>query len=194
MDGVLRQSHELAAALQGIGIKQVDICGALRPPAPVPKHQLEVFIASANPADRQKICDAIQDLLGLVVQQIPGDSDAALSEIIEQRLLYLRQDFEMWDECLPRLIFGVDFDAGKNRSFHPAEPEKWRIFDHIVDGTSGGRRVLPGLPLEPSERGRSLLADLTNEFGSWNHGAGFRGRPTVRSEFDMLLSLPEGVS
>ena len=184
MDGVLRQRRELAAAVQGYGVKRIDICGALRPPAPVPKHQLEVFITSANPADHQKICNQIQDLLGLVVKQIPGDSDTALREIVDQRLLYLRQGFEMWDELLPRLIFGVDFDAGKNRSFRPAEPEKWRVFDHVVDGTFCARRVLTGRPLEASDKGRSLLADLTKEFGSWNHGAGFRGRPTLNAILD----------
>lgn len=181
---------ELSETLLKAGVTEVDICPALRPRAPVVLHWFEVFIPNAkSPSDAQIVCDEIQKLTGRLTIPTPVESDVAFEKQVSERLLYQRHRFEPWDGALPRFILGVDFDSGKHTRLRPAEPEKWRLVDHVVDGWSADRRVLPALLLPPSEKGNKLLAELHSQFDHW-YEADFRGRPPLDAilEYRQVLS------
>ena len=107
----------------------------------------------------------------------PAGTISAFEARVKEHLLYLRQSFELWDEQVPRFILGLDFDQGlRNFKLRPAEPEKWRMVDHDVDGVNCDRRVLPALLLDPTDKGRALLEDLEKTFNYWHPGGGHNYR------------------
>jgi hypothetical protein len=180
MDRLLRQKAQLAETLRHCAAKEIDIFPAQRPRAPVSLHDIEVFLPGASTSDTQILCDEIHRLTGRRAQPVAVETDAAFRALASERLLYLRQGFELWDEVLPRFILGVDFDSGRHVRLRPAQPEKWRVVDHTVDGWNADRRVLPALLLEPSEKGARLLAELKKEFDDW-YKQDFRGRPPLNA-------------
>jgi hypothetical protein len=184
MDRVMRQRAQLATILKDCGVNEIDICPALRLRAPVSPHRLEIFLPNAEwPSETWVVCDEIQKLTGRRAVPMDVETDAAFRILVAERLLYLRQEFELWDEVLPRFILGVDFDSGRHVRLRPAEPGKWRLVDHVVDGSYADRRILQALLLDPSEKGSRLLAELKSEFDDW-YKQDFRGRPPLNAILD----------
>jgi hypothetical protein len=147
---LLRLRPVLADALEIYGLSEIDICPALRPRAPVSLDEFEIFVRNSTSASEAEIvCDEVRRLTGRIA--IPGvvENDEAFRTVVNERLLYLRQRFELWDEVLPRFILGVDFDSGRHVRLRPAEPEKWRLVDHMVDGWNSARRLMPSMRLDP---------------------------------------------
>ena len=168
MDELMRQRNQLAAALHDLGIQEVDVCPALRLPTPVTLHYFEIFVPKpCSQWDAQVVCDEILRLTGRLAQPMAAETDAAFRTQVKERLLYVRQRFEVWDEVLPRFILGVDFNSGRHVQLSPAEPARWRLVDHMVGGWDADRRVLPTLLLKPSEKGSKLLVDLKAELDDW---------------------------
>ncbi len=181
MHQMLLQRDALAAAFQACGVMEIDICPALRPRAPVINHRVEIFFpGTVPPPTVQKVCDEIYRITGRRAVSIDAESDAQFRTLVSERQLYLRQRFELWDEVLPRLILGVDFNSGRHTRLRPAEPEKWRLVDHDLELE---RHVIPALLLEPSEKGAGLLADLKKELDDWYKGD-FRGRVPLNQILD----------
>ena len=182
MDGLMRQRDQLAEALGDLGIQEVDVCPVLRPHAPVTLHYFEIFVPKpTSPCDTQLVCDEIRRLTGRLAQPMPAANESSFRTQLKERLLYLRQRFEIWDEVLPRFILGVDFDSGRHVRLCPAEPERWRLVDHMVGGWDADRRVLPTLLLEPSEKGGKLLMDLKAELDDWYQSG---VRPSLNAVLD----------
>jgi hypothetical protein len=80
------------------------------------------------------VCAEIRTPMGRLAHPIAGETDDAFRALVSERLLYPRQHFEFWEEVLPRFVLGVDFDSGRHVRLRPAEPEKWRLADHVVTG------------------------------------------------------------
>ena len=145
--------------------------------------------SSGVASDDPRIAEIIQRITGLWSGPSPAETEAAFQARVAEKLLYLRQRFELWDEALPRFILGLDFDQGlRNFKLRPAEPEKWRMVDHQVDGLNVHRRVLPAMLLEPTDKGRALLEELTNRFECW-HGAGHNYRMPLNDVLDYRAVL-----
>jgi len=172
---------QLAKTLETYGVTEVDISPALRPRAPVSLDDFEVFVPD-SPSDAPLVCHEIEELTGRRARPTAAESGDAFRALAAERLLYLRQRFEPWDEKLPRFILGVDFDSGRHVRMRPAEPEKWRLVDHMVGGWNEERRVLPSLLIDPSEKGAGLLSELKKEFDDW-YSKGFRGHPPLNEIF-----------
>jgi len=172
---------QLAETLETYGVTEVDIWPALRPRAPLSLDEFEVFVPN-SPSDAPLVCREIEELTGRRARPMAAASGDAFRALMAERLLYLRQRFEPWDEGLPRYILGVDFDSGRHVRMRPAEPEKWRLVDHLVGGWYEERRVLPSMLLDPSEKGAELLSELKKEFYDW-YSKGFRGHPPLNEIF-----------
>jgi hypothetical protein len=181
---LLLRRPELAVVLQALGLKEIDICAPARRRAPVTLHDFEVYLPNvASTSDAQMVCDEIRKLTGRSAQPMDAKTGADFQTAVSERLLYLRQRFEPWDEVLPRFLLGVDFDSGRHTRLRPAEPDKWRLVDHVVDRLVADRRVLPALMLEPSTKGSRLLAELKAELDHWDQDD-FRGRPPLSAILD----------
>jgi hypothetical protein len=188
LDRLVRANGQLEEEFQTLGIEEIDICPSSwkRPVNPETLRDVEVFIPpGTGPAsDDPRIAEIIKRVTGLWAGPNPAKSESVFQEHVAQRLLYLRQRFELWDEQLPRFILGLDFDQGlRNFNLRPAEPEKWRMVDHQVDGINVDRRVLPALLLEPTDKGRALLEELDKTFECW-HGAGHNYRMPLNDVLD----------
>jgi hypothetical protein len=183
MDGLLRQKPALAAAFRACGVKEVDLCPALRLRAPVSPHDVEVFLPNlTSPPLAQLVCDEVHRITGRRPIPMVAQADDAFRSIVSERQLYLRQGFELWDEVLPRFLLGVDFDSGRHVRLRPKEPEKWRLVDHWIEGGLG-RHVIPSFLLEASAKGTRLLTDLKTELDHW-YKYDFRGRPHLNAILD----------
>ena len=183
MDGLLRQKPALAEAFQACGVQEIDLCPALRLSAPFSPHDIEVFIPNLSSPDlAQLVCDEVHRLTGRRPRPMAAATAADFSTVVRERNLYQRQRFELWDEILPRFILGVDFDSGRHVRLRPAEPEKWRLVDHWLEGGMD-RHVLPSLLLEASDKGARLLTDIKAELDDWYKGD-FRGRPPLNAILD----------
>ncbi len=180
LDRVLRAQPQLEAELAELGIPDVYLCPNLwKPRDPETLLDIEVFIppgagvASADP----RIAELFKHIANVWVGPSPAETLVAFQDRCKQHLLYRRQRFELWDEQVPRFILGLDFDQGlRNFNLCPAEPEKWRMVDHNVDGVNCDRRVLPAMLLDPTDKGRALLEDLEKTFDYWHPGAGHNYR------------------
>ena len=180
---LLQVQPKLAEALDVCGIAEVDIYPATPERVPTTLHYFEIFVPNAtSPADAGLVCAEIQELTGRLAQPMAADTDEAFHAQAGARLLYLRQRFEPWDEVLPRFILGVDFDLGRHVRMRPAEPDQWRLVDHLVGGWYEERRVLPSILLDLSEKGAALLSELKKEFDDW-YSKGFRGHPPLNDIF-----------
>jgi hypothetical protein len=177
MNELMAQKDQLGAALEHFGIEEIDICPPRHARAPVTLHYFEIFLPkSHSPGDIQLVCDEIRNLTGRLTQPLAADTHEAFHAQVNERLLYERQVFQMWDEALPRFLLGVDFESGRHVRLRPAEPKKWRLVDHTVGGWDVDRRVTPALVLEPSNKGAQLLADLKRELSEWYQ---LYGRPSL---------------
>jgi hypothetical protein len=182
LDRILRAQPELEAGLAALGIIQdVYICPSSSKPPLDPKALLdiEVLIPPGEPleSDDPRIAELFKHVANVWAGPSPAADETEFESLVRQRLLYPRQRFELWDGQLPRFILGLDFDQGlRNFKLRPAEPERWRMVDHDVDGVNDDRRVLPAILLDPTEKGQALLDDLVKTFDYWHPGAGHNYR------------------
>src|SRR5215469_6238622 len=122
MNELMQQRDQLAAALEHYGIEEIDVCPARHQRAPTTLHWFEIFLPkSQSREDVQLVCDEIRNLSGRLTQPLAAGTNEAFQAQAKERLLYLRQPFEMWDEVLPRFLLGVDFDSGRHVRLRPAE-------------------------------------------------------------------------
>lgn len=193
LDRLLRANARLEEELAVLGVQDIDICPSFWKPPRDPRELLdvEVFVApgAGVKSDDPRIAEIIKRVANVWAGPSPAETEGAFQQRVAEKLLYLRQRFELWDEALPRFILGLDFDQGlRNFKLRPAEPQKWRMVDHQVDGLNVDRRVLPAMLLEPTDKGRALLEELTNRFECW-HGAGHNYRMPLNDVLDYRAVL-----
>jgi hypothetical protein len=189
LDRLLQANDQLEAEFAALGVRDVDITYTRWSP-PVSEDSLrdvEVFVPPGQgiASDDPRVSDVIKRVTRLFVGPSPAKDEVAFQDRVKRQLLYLRQRFEPWDEVIPRFILGVDFDQGlRNFSLRPAEPTRWRLVDHDVDGVNCERRVLPAILLDPTEKGRALLEDLDRTFNYWHPGYGHNHRMPLSDVLD----------
>jgi len=182
MNRILSASNQLSAELENRGVTVADICPKLVPHVSLSHRQVEMFISAPNFAVAEReMCEVIQKLTGCKAEPSPASSEEEFNTRARQNLLYVRQAFEPWDKNLPCLILGVDFDCGRHQKQRPAEPSRWRLINHQYDGNYNDKLLLPAMILEPKEKGKNLLAELTARFERWYGGSGFHGRPPLNA-------------
>ncbi len=127
----------------------------------------------------EEICAALTAFTALGAIPSPVSTETEFRQRVARHLLYQRQNFPPWDEKLPCLILSIDFDQGNGSLLKAAHPEQWRMVDHYVDANNDDRRYVAAMILDPTSKGKSLLAELSVRFDFWLGGSGFHGRPPL---------------
>lgn len=181
---VMEKRVELSQALNQAGISSIDVCAWIdQPPRQILiDRELEVFSHDGIHVDW--ICEVVHALTGLTAKPSPAANILEFQKRAREKLLYVRHNFEPWDEKLPCFILGYDFDQGNGIGVSPVQPENWRMVDHQTDGLYIDRRYMAAMILEPTPKGQELLDELSVRFDAWFEGAGCHGRPPLDAILD----------